>query len=270
MSARGNGRMGADMQLGIISWIREEDFAKVKDKGLSFVELDVNDRAEEFLSHLEEVKKYSAKYELPVAAIGRWGSGRIDKDGICADELELECRLIDAANALGCTVYITGCNYVEELSYYENCTYAIRYFEKLIAHGREKNVKIATYNCRWNNFVCDPMAFTLIHGYLKDLYIKYDPSHCIYAGGDYLQEARDWGDRFLHVHIKGSLVVEGSRFDDPPAGLDQTDWNSFMAILYVKGYDGGLSIEPHSENWTGELGDKGVDYTIRYIRQLML
>ncbi len=234
------------------------------------MELDVNDRAEEFLSHLEEVKAYSAKYGLPVAAIGRWGSARIDKDGICRDELELECRLIDAAGELGCNVYITGCNYVEELSYYENCTHAIRYFEKLIAHGKGKNVKIATYNCRWNNFVCDPMAFTLIHGYLKDLYIKYDPSHCIYAGGDYLQEARDWGDRFLHVHIKGSLVVEGRRFDDPPAGLDQTDWNSFMAILYVKGYDGCLSIEPHSENWKGELGDKGVDYTIRYIRQLML
>jgi len=38
------------MTLGIISWIQEEDFKKVKEKGLSFVELDVNDRAEEFLA----------------------------------------------------------------------------------------------------------------------------------------------------------------------------------------------------------------------------
>gem|GEM_PF-4477260 len=36
------------MELGMINWIREEDFAKVKEKGLSFVELDVNDRAQEF------------------------------------------------------------------------------------------------------------------------------------------------------------------------------------------------------------------------------
>ena len=131
-------------------------------------------------------------------------------------------------------------------------------------------MKIATYNCRWDNFVCDPMAFTLIHGHVKDLYIKYDPSHCIYAGGDYLQEARDWAHRFLHVHLKGSLVIGGQRYDDPPAGMDQTDWGAFLAILYAKGYDGNLSIEPHSQNWKGELGEKGIDYTIRYFRNLML
>ena len=258
------------MNLGIISWIQEEDFIRAKEKGLAFVELDVNHRAEEFLEHLQEVKEYSQKYELPVGAIGRWGSNRICKEGICQDELELEYRLIDSAASLGCGVYITGCNYVEELSYYENCGHAICYFEKLIAYGKEKGVKIATYNCRWNNFVCDPMAFTVIHGYLKELYIKYDPSHCIYDGGDYLQETRDWGDRFLHVHLKGSLVIGGERYDDPPAGLDQTDWGAFLAILYAKGYQGGLSIEPHSSNWHGELGEKGIDYTIRYFRQLML
>lgn len=258
------------MKLGIISWIREEDFIKVKDKGLSFVELDVNDRAEEFLAHVDEVKEYSERYELPVQAVGRWGSGRICKDGICGEELALECRLIEAAASLGCTIYITGCNYVEELSYYENCQLAISYFEKLIAFGKQKGVRIATYNCRWNNFVCDAMAYTVIHGYLKDLYIKYDTSHCIYAGGDYLQEARDWGKRFIHVHIKGALLIDGKRFDDPPAGMDMTNWGAFFSVLYEKGYEEGLSIEPHSATWHGELGDKGVDYTIAYIRKLML
>jgi len=106
------------------------------------------DRAEEFLEHLEDVKEFSKKYEMPVGAIGRWGSNRICKEGTCQDELELEYRLIDSAAELGCGVYITGCNYVEELSYYENCGHAIHYFEKLIAHWKEKGVKIATYNCR--------------------------------------------------------------------------------------------------------------------------
>lgn len=41
------------MTLGMISWIREEDFQRVKAKGLSFVELDVNDRVKEFLDALE-------------------------------------------------------------------------------------------------------------------------------------------------------------------------------------------------------------------------
>lgn len=258
------------MKLGMITWIHENDFQKAKARGLEFVELDVNDRAEEFLTHLEEIAGYSEKYEMPVGAIGRWGTQRICKDGICKEELELECKLLKAAARLNCGIYITGCNYVEELSYFENCKLAIEYFEQLIAAGREQGVKIATYNCRWNNFVHSPMAYTMIHGYLKDLYIKYDTSHCIYAGGDYLQETKDWGDRFLHVHLKGALEIGGGRFDDPPAGMDQTNWGAFLAILYAKGYDGNLSIEPHSENWRGELGEKGIDYTIRYFRNLML
>lgn len=54
------------MTLGMISWIREEDFQRVKAKGLSFVELDVNDRVKEFLDALEQTKEYSKKYDLPV------------------------------------------------------------------------------------------------------------------------------------------------------------------------------------------------------------
>ncbi|MCI9142140.1 MAG: sugar phosphate isomerase/epimerase [Lachnospiraceae bacterium] len=258
------------MKLGRIAWFEEADFQSAKEQGMEFIELDVNSRAQEFLDHLDVIRQRSQEYGMPVGAVGRWGSNRIGKEGICQDELELEYRLIEAAASLNCNVYITGCNYVEELSYYENCGLAISYFEKLIAFGAEKGVKIAVYNCRWNNFVCTPMAYTMIHGYLKDLYIKYDPSHCIYDGGDYLKEARDWGDRFLHVHLKGSLVIDGERFDDPPAGMDQTNWGAFLAILYAKGYDRCLSIEPHSANWKGELGDKGVDYTIRYFKNLIL
>ena len=138
------------MTLGMISWIHEEDFQRVKAKGLSFVELDVNDRVKEFLDALEQTKEYSKKYDLPVAAIGRWGSARIDENGIREEELAIEYSLIDAAAELGTGIYITGCNYVDSLSYYENCSFAIAYFEKLIAYGKEKNIKIATYNCRWN------------------------------------------------------------------------------------------------------------------------
>ncbi len=258
------------MKLGMITWITENDFRRAKERDLEFVELDVNDRAEEFLDHVTEIAEYSKKYSMPVGAVGRWGSTRISKEGICKDELELESKLIEAAAGLNCEIYITGCNYVEELSYFENCKLAIEYFEQLIAVGKNCRVKIAVYNCRWNNFVHSDMAYTMIHGYLKDLYIKYDPSHCIYAGGDYLKETRDWGDRFLHIHLKGSLKIDNERFDDPPAGMDQTNWGAFLAILYAKGYDGNLSIEPHSSHWWGELGEKGIDYTIKYFRNLIL
>lgn len=258
------------MRLGIISWIYEEDFKKAKSRGMEFIELDVNDRDEEFLSHLQQTKELSRTYEMPIGAVGRWGADKISIDGILESELQLECTLMDAAKELNCSIYMTGCNYINELSFYENCNLAMEYLQKLIVHGEKIGVKVATYNCRWNNFIHSEKAWSVIHGQLKDLYIKYDTSHCIYAGGDYLKEAADWGGRFLHVHIKGALLIDGKRYDDPPAGLDQTDWRSFLAVLYTKGYDGNLSIEPHSNLWKDELGEKGVDFTIRYMRQLML
>ena len=76
--------------------------------------------------------------------------------------------------------------------------------------------------------------------------------------------------RFIHVHLKGAVKIEGKVYDNPPAGMDQTDWTSFMGILYGLGYDGGLSIEPESAYWHGELSDRGVDYTIRYFRNMMI
>lgn len=260
------------MQLGIIGWITEGSFIKAKERGLDFIELDVNDQAEAFLAHVEDVKKFSMQYEMPIAAIGRWGQNKLSQEGeVLEEEVALEFKLIDAASELGCPVYMTGCNLVEGISYYANITGAITYFEKLIAYGKEKNVKIATYNCRWNNFVHSEPAWTLIHGHLPELGIKYDPSHCVYDGsGDYLGEAKRWGHRFYHVHIKGSLKIDGERIDDPPAGLDQTNWGAFIGVLYNKGYKGGLSIEPHSPTWVNELGEQGIDFTVKYISQFIV
>lgn len=256
--------------LGIIAWIDEEEFRMARERNLDFVELDVNERDGEFFKKFPLVKEYSRKYDMPIGALGRWGTDRITENGINKGELETECKLIDAAKELSCDVYITGCNFVETLSFYENCTLAIEYLKKLADYGERAGVKVATYNCRWNNFVHSPKAWEMIHGQVQNLYIKYDTSHCIYAGGDYLKECRDWAHRFAHVHIKGALLVDGERFDDPPAGLDQTDFPSVVAILYAKGYDGKLSMEPHSEYWQGELGQKGIDYTVKYMRQLLL
>ncbi|SHE75335.1 Sugar phosphate isomerase/epimerase [Caldanaerobius fijiensis DSM 17918] len=259
------------MKLGIIGFPTEDSIKATSQLGLKYIEFCMNTKPEELYDRVDEIKSYLDKYGVNVSAIGRWGVDKYTADKKLIDEeLQISYNLIDAASKLGCTVFNTGCNYVESLSYYENCTLAIEFLSKLIEYGKSRGVRIATYNCHWNNFIVNDMAWTLIHGYLKDLGIKYDPSHARYAGYDYLSEIQKWGHRFYHMHIKGSLIVDGKRVDDPPAGLDQTDWPSIFAILYAKGYDGVLSIEPHSSVWIGELGEKGIKYTINYIRKLML
>jgi sugar phosphate isomerase/epimerase len=86
-------------------------------------------------------------------------------------------------------------------------------FFPVMEYGKPRSVQIATYNCRWNSFVVDDTAWRLIHGHLPELGIKNDPSHARYASQDYLKEMRDWGHRFVHVHNKGSVIIDGERFD---------------------------------------------------------
>ncbi|TAH62940.1 MAG: sugar phosphate isomerase/epimerase [Anaerolineaceae bacterium] len=264
------------MKLGIIANFNqeifcEEVFRSTKEKELEFLEfcINVGNDVNAYINETSKLQVYLNKYSLKVGSVGRWGTNRILEDGsINPIELEAEKSLIRWCHEIGCDVYVTGCNYVDDLSLYENCTGAIRYFEELIACGKENGVKIAVYNCRWNNFVHSDPTWSIILGHLPDLYIKYDTSHSVYDKGDYLLETKKWGHRFAHAHIKGSLIIGGERYDDPPAGLDQINWGAFISTLYRAGYDGNLSIEPHSATWKGELGEKGLNYTIRYMKNL--
>jgi len=260
------------MKLGMITSPDERGIRQAANRGLDFVEfcINVGQDTSVYTDRVDEIKALIGKHGVDVGSIGQWGTQKFDDDGKLLPEAErITKQLIDVAAALDCPNYVCGINYVKTLSYYENCSNAIEFLSDLIEYGTGKGVRISTYNCHWSNFITDKMAWTIIHGHLPELGIKYDPSHCRYAGGDYLAETSEWGDRFYHVHLKGSLIINGRRFDDPPAGLDQTDWESFLAILYAKEYTGGLSIEPHSHTWQGQLGQDGVDYTIKYFRPLL-
>lgn len=262
------------MELGIIArtW-GEEPFAMAKARGLSFLEycVNVNSNYPDFENASDAILDFSKKYGIKIGSIGRWGADKITPEGqIIEEELALAYRYIDQCVKLGSPVYVTGCNYVEGLSYYQNITCAIAFFKKVVEYASGKGVKVALYNCDWNNFLCCDPAWDLILGEIPELGIKFDPSHSRYGGRDYLAELAKWVKRVYHVHIKGSLIIDGKRFDDPPAGLDQTDWGSLMAVLYAGGYDGGLSIEPHSGVWlSGGLGESGVDYTVKYMKKLI-
>ncbi len=261
------------MKLGIINGWEEGHFKAVAAKGLSAVEFCINHNYDsaDVLARAAEIKASSEKYGVAVGSIGRWGMDRFDDDGnVIPEALQHDKNLVDLASLVGCPVYNVGCNYVDGRTYYENCLMAIDYLKNLIDYAREKNVKIATYNCDWANFVFEEKAWSVIHGALPELGIKYDPSHCFNRGGDYLRELRDWGKRVYHFHVKGILHIAGDGFDDPPAGLDEIKWGAIMTLLYVNDYNGVLSIEPHSGKWKGAKGQWGVDFTISYMKQFIM
>jgi sugar phosphate isomerase/epimerase len=260
------------MQLGIIAEPNEDSFRMASQNGLDFLEFCINEGhdTEGFYNNRGQLKIWLKEYGVQIGSIGRWKAQPLDGQGkIIGKELQTCYKLIDAASELKCTNFVCGCNYVDNLSYFENCAAAIQFFSMLIEYAGARDVKISTYNCRSGNFVHHPDAWKMVHGHLPELGIKYDPSHSRYAGGDYLQETLDWGNRFNHIHLKGSMIINGKRIDDPPVGLDQTDWKLFISLLRVKGYTGGLSIEPHSSVWTGEWGEKGIHFTIDYMKKLL-
>ncbi|MCQ2461944.1 MAG: sugar phosphate isomerase/epimerase [Clostridia bacterium] len=261
------------MELGIIIGHEREDFEYAKNHGLKFLEIchNIGNDCPALLARADEMNAYIKEYGVKIGSVGRWGTDKIDENGnLIEEELQNSYILIDFCEKVGCTVFNTGVNYVEGLSAYENVTAAINYLQKLVDYGRDKGVRIATYNCDWNNFVRCPYYWKLIHGHIKELGIKYDPTHCINSGsGDYLGEMKEWGDRFYHVHLKGTINVNGDHVDDPPAGMDMINWGAFMGILYKKHYNGTLAIEPHSGTWKGELGEFGVQYTIDCMKKLI-
>lgn len=261
------------MKLGIIAEPTVEDVRKTAEKGLSCVEYCYNVGRDVSLleKSIPELLDAYREYGVSLGALGRWGAFKIDDEGkLIESEWENTCRLIDVAAALGAPVFNTGVNYVDKLPYLVNIECAKAFLEKTVAYAATKGVKVATVNCDWDNFVRTPKEWDLIHGAIPQLGIKYDPSHCVNCGsGKYLEEIEHWGDRIYHFHLKGTINIAGRHIDDPPAGLDCIKWQPVMGLLYAKGYDGMLSIEPHSGVWKGSLGEWGVRYTIRYFKEML-
>ncbi len=264
------GNMDKKMTLGMISPTHDRAGIEwVASFGLKYAEFDVN---ADDISYLDPagIKKSLDEFGVSLSAVGRWGRPRLNADGsVNPKEFKDETDLIDLCAGTGCPFYITGINYVEGKSLYENYTFAIAYFQSLTQYAKSRGVKVCTYNCHWNSWVGSPAAWDVIHGHIPELGIKFDPTHAIIGGRDYLTEAVKYGANFDHVHIKGTINLNGRRIDDPPAGMDLIQWPAFLSILYQHGYHGNLSIEPHSQTWRGGLGDQGIRYTIKYIRNLM-
>ena len=131
------------MKLGIINGWDEASFQYVAELGLHAVEFCCNHNYDsmEVAGHTDEIKALSEKYDVVVGSIGRWGQKRIDASGeIIPSALQHDQNLIDAASALGCPVFNTGCNWTEGKTFEENCETAIRYFGTLIEYAKVFNL----------------------------------------------------------------------------------------------------------------------------------
>ena len=254
----------------------------------------------------EELKAASESTGVEVGAVGRWASPVLGPDGEPdPDEWAQVKAVIDFGAYLGAKHYLCSVNYVKELSYYKNITAAIKILNEIVSYAKERGMETAIVNCMMGgNYIRTPEQWKLVLSEVPGLGIKYDPSHSFVHGGQngaYLEEGLEWGAHFKYCHVKGVIQRGDSQepehwairdfamahpelkdellsqafgpdnsYGNPPAGIDVINWRAFFAILYKYGYDGYLAIEPHSATWRGDKGEKGVKYTIKYIRDLMI
>ena len=249
----------------------KEGFDTVVAQGLSSIEICCNneEEVEMLLAACTDVKAEIARTGIPVVSVGRWNHSVLKDGAIDPHALSYYHKLLDCAIELGARVFVVGCNLDPSVSLYQNYSLAIGFFYDLLkrADGR---IQVAIQNCDWNNFIVSPEQWKVVLGELPELMLKYDPSHAYNRGDDYLAEISQWGERIVHFHVKGTVHAGKRGVDDPPAGLDDIRWSSVFAVLYARGYDGDLSIEPHSRTWLGELGERGVVFTKKYIEQFIV
>lgn len=256
-----------------LSCIIENDLTDLeyfKSIGLENFELCTHENAEDFLENIDGIKQTIGDNQVNIVSLGRWGANKIINGQISEEQLDIDCKHIKIANELGSKLFCTGINFDDQLSVLENYNISVLYFKKLIEYGKQHDVEIAVVNCDWNNYILGSEQWKVLLGSLPELKIKYDPSHIYYRSVDYLKELKFLGDKVGHVHLKGSVIIDNERFDDPPAGLDQIDWNSILTILYANNYEGYLSIEPHATKIDREITKKGVAYTYKYFSERII
>ncbi|MDR1734532.1 MAG: sugar phosphate isomerase/epimerase [Oscillospiraceae bacterium] len=259
------------MELGlIIDANSKADFERLASFGIKYAELCINvgTDAKKYLDRAEEIAAWTEETGTAVASIGRWGTNRLNPDGSFNEpEYQNDLALIALCGKLGCTSFVCGCNEPREVkSFDDRIACAVKYFAALIEAGKPSGVHINVYNCDWNNFVWGYKTWDKIFPLLPELGLKYDISHCLNRGGDYMQELMQYGVRIGHFHVKGTVRVHGRNVQDPPAGLDDIPWGAVFAILYHHKYNGVCSIEPHSGIWnTGEQGDWGIRFARDFI-----
>lgn len=248
-----------------------QGFDLVAEQGLDFIEICCNfpHDMDNVIASVDSIKEQIARTGIDVSCVGRWNHDIQENGEINEERLAHYIRLLDAAIEIGAKTFVCGCNYDKSICLFDNYKNAIYMFSRLIEHA-DGRIKIAIQNCDWHNFIVSPEHWEIVLGALPELYLKFDASHAYNRGENYLDQLSDWCDRVAHVHIKGIVHAGKNSVDDPPAGMDDISWRSLFAILYARGYNGDLSIEPHSKTWRGELGNAGVLFTRDFIRGFIL
>jgi sugar phosphate isomerase/epimerase len=257
------------MRIGFIAHPVEDDFEFAALKGFPCLEFNFSTDLDA-VRRAGEINNWRHKYEVSVSHVGLYGRNYLSDDPAERDQsFQALRRVTDFARAIGAPLVTTGGGLNERLSLEESCRRTLEHFPHAVAYAESQGLKFAFYNCHWTNFIVGPEAWEPVLNALPSVGIKFDPSHPIYDGKDWAAQLAAWGHRVYHTHAKDTLFIGGKPFEDVPAGLGETQWGRFFALLYHHGYSGDVNVEPHSRTWQGERLYSGILLARRHLEQFL-
>lgn len=195
---------------------------------------------------------------------------------------EHTAAVIRAAALLGVEVVNTFIGAVPTRSAAENYAEARTVFGEIVAVARDHGISLGVENCpmifsadEWpagKNVAYSPAIWRQMFDDFGDTVgLNFDPSHLVWQMIDIERAVREFGSRFVHVHVKDleidrdglyehGIMSAGMGWQVPRLpGLGEVDWRRFVAALYRVGYDGVLCVEHEDRDFEGtdELLKKG-------------
>ncbi|MGI9646114.1 MAG: sugar phosphate isomerase/epimerase family protein [Ilumatobacteraceae bacterium] len=182
--------------------------------------------------------------------------------------------VIDAAELMEVPVVNTFMGADQRLTLEQNWAEAKTFWPEIVAHARDKDVKIAIENCpmifsndEWpsgQNLAYSPAMWRRIfEEFGETVGLNFDPSHLVWQHIDMPRAIAEFGGRFYHAHAKDLMIDHDGLYDhgimslgmgwQVPRlpGLGDVDWRAFFSALYRVGYDYVCCVEHEDRQWEG-------------------
>ncbi|GAB4465549.1 MAG: sugar phosphate isomerase/epimerase [Armatimonadaceae bacterium] len=256
------------MKLGFLTDGRTEDVEFAADAGFDCLELALFGDTPLFQDH-HDFAAALPNCGLSVAAVSLFGQNYFDPERGSGNVDRLR-RTFDLAAALHAPVVVFGTGTPPGRSHHERAVNALEKVVPLAQEAQQGGLRVALYNCHWENWIDRPEAWHVALPHLPGVGIKFDPSHPVQDRRDWKAELLEAGPHLMHAHAKDVLEVGGKFIADPNPGLGDIRWENFFGILYHVGYEGAVCIEPHSARYTGEDRHAFLRLSAHYLRQFMM
>ncbi len=224
---------------------------------------------------------------IHVTALGFYGNHIAGKPSSVRKQF---ASVMNIGDILGCDVIATLVGRLPEAAISEHASAFKKVFGPIAKMAADRGFRIAfenwsgmrEYPFHGTNLAYRPEAWDLMFDAVDSeaIGLEFDPSHLHFQMMDYVQLARDYGDRIYHVHAKDTEILHDRlrahgifssgwwRFRVP--GWGEIDWRRFLSALEDVGYDGGVVIEQEDPVFSEERFDEGLQLGYNTLAPLMV